>query len=203
MKNTILITAFITLMHTAKAQDKPDLPMCVILNGTANLTTIGKYDYFFSSDANPGFGAGGMFRTDGDFYLLGGIQYVNAKPTLTYYSTSQSEKVTMQLLQIPLMGGMQFVKSADSKKCFHGQMGASFSMLLDVSDNDLGIQEDDLWNTGFTFKAGIGADLWMFVADINYNLLLTHVYDMPGDDNKVRLMCWEFSLGIKIDIGEK
>ncbi len=203
MKNIIKTAVFTLLIHAANAQDKPLLPMCVILDGSVNLTSLDPNEYIYSPNAGLGFGGGALFRTDGDVYLLGGFQYVSANPTITINSGTQSEKVNMQLLQIPLMGGIQIFKSQDSKKCMHGQMGASLSTLLNVSENSLGVEQENLWKTGFTFKAGIGADLWMFVADLHYNLLLTHVYDYSGYDNKSRLVCWEFSIGYKIDIGKK
>jgi hypothetical protein len=161
-------------------------------------------NYYYSSDANAGFSGGICLRTDGDIYFLGGLQYVSVNPTMIYTADSTySEKVNFQYLQVPLMLGFHLVKSEDLKKAFHVQLGGSFTSLLNVSENNIGIDQDNLRKTGFTFKAGVGADLWIFVADINYNLLLSHVYEDAGYNNKAKMLCWEFSLGVKIDLTKK
>ncbi|MFI5218233.1 MAG: porin family protein [Bacteroidia bacterium] len=203
MKNLLLIGALTVLIHTANAQEKPLLPMCVILHGGVNLTSLDPNEYIYSPNAEIGFSGGAMYRTDGDLYLLGGLQYVSANPTISDAINMKSEKVNLQIFQVPLMAGVQILKSPDSKRCMHGQMGASFSILLDVAENSLGIEKENLWTTGFTFKGGIGADLGMFVVDFHYNLLLTHLHDYAGYDNKSRLLCWELSVGYKINIGDK
>jgi hypothetical protein len=202
MKNILPIAIFTLFVCSANAQEKPLLPMCVILHGSVNLTSLDAHEYVYSPHAQVGFGGGAQFRTDGDVYLLGGLQYVSVNPVITESVHYTSEKVNLQILQIPLMGGIQIVKSVDSKKCMHAQIGASLSTLLSVADNSLGIEKENLWKTGFTFKTGVGADLWMFVVDFHYNLLLTHVYDYSGSDNKSRLLCWEFSVGYKINVGK-
>jgi hypothetical protein len=203
MKNILTIVLFSITIYTARAQDKPLLPMSVILNGTINLTSLEPHEYLYSPKAGLGFGGGAQFRTDGDVFLLGGLQYLSVNPTIADKSSDKSEKITLTMLQIPVMAGIHFVKSHDSKRCLHGQIGASFSILLDVADNGLGIKKENLWSTGFTFKAGVGADLYRFVVDLHYNLLLTHVYEESGWDNKSRLVDWEFTVGYKIDIGKK
>ncbi|MEO8148628.1 MAG: outer membrane beta-barrel protein [Bacteroidia bacterium] len=194
--------SFITLNLFAQS-DESVMPYSIIINGALNLAGLSHNDIMFESKANPGFSGGALFRTNGDLYLLAGVQYVSVNPTLTSKNTYATEKVSMQYFQIPVMAGYHIYKTDDLKKCIHAQLGGSFSTLLDVSENSLGIEQDNLKKTGFTVKAGVGADLWIFVADINYNLLLTHVYEEAGYNNKAKLMNWEFSLGVKINLWTK
>lgn len=203
MKNYFLSVSICLLTLAVSAQDEPVMPYSIIANGAVNLAGLSKNDYEFDSKANAGFTGGAVLRTNGDFFILGGFQYVSVNPTLTYKTTEETEKINLQFLQIPIMAGLHIVKSKDLKQCMHAQLGGSFSSLLSVSENDLGINQDDLKKTGFTVKAGVGADLWIFVADINYNLLLTQVYEESGYNNKAKLMSWEFSLGVKLNLWTK
>lgn len=204
MKKIILSISLCIMTLASFAQDDElVMPYSVIVNGALNLTGLSSNDYHFDSKAHPGFTGGAALRTNGDFYVLGGFQYVSVNPTLTDKTSHLSEKINMQYLQIPLMAGYHIVKSKDLKQCMHSQLGGSFSSLLSVSENNLGINQDALRKTGFTVKAGVGADLWMFVFDINYNLLLTHVYEEGGYNNKAKLMSWEFSLGAKFNLWNK
>lgn len=196
----LIITSF--ALGNAAAQSG-DMPRSIYVNGAFNLAALPASDYYFNSEANPGFSGGAMFRTDGDLYLLAGIQYVNVSPTMQYWNGTIADEVNMQLLQIPVMAGLHVAKSPDLKRALHLNLGGSFSTLLDIGENDLGITKDDLKSTGFTVKTGIGADLWRFVVDLNYNLLLTHVYDIAGYNNKAKLMCWELSIGYRFDLKQK
>ncbi len=201
MKRILISTCLLLSTYFTFAQGNDEiLPACVIVNGAVNLTDITQKNYTYSTKANLGYNAGAMFRTNGDFYLLAGLQYIRVNPSVTNTNTGESEKIGMSYFQVPLMGGLQIVKSKDLSKCFHAQLGGSFTTLLDITDNDFGVEESDFRKTGFTVKAGIGADLWIFVADLNYNLLLTKVYEDPGYNNKAKLMCWEFSIGVKINL---
>src|SRR6185503_2284092 len=98
---------------------------------------------------------------DGDIYLLGGLQFLSVNPFLSSsdYSGEKEGTVNMKFFQVPVMCGFQIVKSPDSKRCLHVQGGGSFSTLLDVGENDLGVKQENLKKTGFTVKAGVGADL--------------------------------------------
>jgi hypothetical protein len=202
MKKTILTCLLGILFLFTYAQEKPEMHASVIFYGGFNLTTIQQYDYFYASNANPGFSGGAMIRSNGDLYLTGGMQYVSVDPTMTNKQADKTEKVSLQYFQVPIMAGWHFVKSKESTRAMHVQLGASITRLLSVSQNSLGIDEDNLERTGLTVKAGLGADLWRFVVDFHYNLLLTHIYDEPGYNNQSNLMCWEFSVGFKIPINK-
>lgn len=203
MKNSLLAFCLALVLQFGYAQDKPEIPACLIVYGGLNMSSLQDFDYFFLSDANPGFSGGAMIRTDEDFFFSAGLHYVEANPTLTSRDGGGSEKVSFQLLQLPLMAGLKIVKSQDNARALRIQLGPSLSTLLNVSDNDLGITKDVIDKTLFTVKAGVGADLGRFVADINYNLLVSNLYDIAGANNEAHLKAWEFTLGYKINIKKK
>jgi hypothetical protein len=203
MKKTILILINCLLMFNCFSQEKPDLPVCLIFNGALTLSSMEKDDAYFTSSANPGFAVGAAIRSDGDIFLSGGLQYLTINPTITNTDIGVTDHVNAQYFQIPLMAGIHVLKSIDATKCAHVQLGGSFTTLLNVSDNDVGINKDNLKNNGIYVKGGIGTDLWRFVANINYNLLVTHFYDFAGYNNRTRLLCWEFSIGYKLNLEKK
>ena len=198
-KLILLLVLFLTSVNCL-AQDDDILPACVMINAGINLTDITQKNYVYSSKAQPGFNVAAAFRSNGDFYLLGGLQYLQINPKVIETSSGVSEQISLSYFQIPVMAGLQIVKSDDLTKCFHAQLGGSFTTVIDVADNDFGVTKDSFRKTGFTVKAGIGADLWNFIIDLHYNLLMTKVYDDPGYNNKAKLMSWELTVGYKFNL---
>jgi hypothetical protein len=199
MKKTTLIFSAMLMTTVLAAQDRPILPPCIIASAALNLSGMASTDAAFSVDANPGFSVGAEYRMDGDFFLQGGLHFVSMNPTLTDIASDKSDKVNLQFFQVPLMAGLQIVKSEDSKQAFHVLIGGSFGTAVGVTDNTLGITLDDIKTFNYNFKIGVGGDFGKFVANIYYNRVLSHLYDTPGYNNRSRLMCWEFSLGYKFE----
>lgn len=197
----ISICLFITALHVS-GQNDDVMPACVMAHGGVNLTTLNQ-NYFYSSDARIGYQAGASFRTNGDFYFQAGMQFVQVNPVFTYDGTDSSDKVSMKYFQVPVLAGVQIVKSKDMSRTMHATLGGSFTTLFDVSENELGITQNDLRTFGFTVKAGLGAEFGKFFTDLNYNLLVTKVYDVPGYNNKAKLMCWELNVGYKFNLKKK
>jgi hypothetical protein len=203
MKKSIFTFALGIFLQLTYAQDIPQLPTSIIVTGGLNLASLAYNDYFLATDVNPGFSGGAMLRTDGDIFVLTGLQYVQANPTMADKANVQSDKVSLQFLQLPLMFGIHILKSPDYKRTLHAQLGASLSTLLSVSSNSLGISKETINNTVFNFKLGIGTDLGRFTVDINYNMLISHLYNVAGYNNRAKLKCFEFMVGYKINLGKK
>ena len=202
MRKAVLTFINCLFIFSVYSQEKPTLPACVVINGALNLSGMETDDSFYSSNSNAGFSGGAYIRSDGDFFLTGGLHYASINPTISSKTEYATGIVSMQYFQIPVSVGLQIVKSPDALQCMNVHLGGSFSTLMSVSENNLGITKGDIKNNGFNFVGGIGADLWMFVVGVDYNLLLNHLYDYAGYDNKTRLICWEFSIGMKINLGK-
>jgi hypothetical protein len=178
------------------AQDTNQPPACILIYGGANLSFVNSA-YVYSSEARAGYQAGVAYRTTENFYFQGGVQFIHADPNMSYIL---SDDVPMNYIQFPILAGLNVSKSPDLRHTLHVHLGGSFTTLLSVGDNDLGLTINDLRKTGFTVKTGIGTDQGIFFADLNYNLLLTHLYDVPGYNNKARLGSWELNAGIKLNL---
>ncbi|MEO5571005.1 MAG: hypothetical protein ABIT08_12695 [Bacteroidia bacterium] len=82
-KKTILTAAMCLAMLAGYAQEKPDMPACIIVSAGLNISALETADTYFSSDTNPGFSGGVVIRSDGDIYVTGDIPYASINPTLT------------------------------------------------------------------------------------------------------------------------
>ena len=195
-----ILTSVLVLLVISSSKGQNDvMPACIMANAGVNLTDLNR-NYFYSSNAQPGYQIGGNFRTNGDIFLMAGIQFEQINPKMTYLTTNSTDKVSMSYLQVPVLAGAHIVKWNEKQNTFHATLGGSFTTLLDVSENNVGISKDDLRTFGFTVKAGLGVDIWKLIIDLNYNLLITKVYDTPGYNNKAKLMSWELMLGYKFPL---
>ena len=195
-KNCFLISGVIFfLSFTAKAQEI-DLGKLQVggFVGT-NLSTYSMESALPETSTRFGYQFGAYLRYGERFFLQSGLSWYRVSAKLSV-PVLGGDRVGVNLIQLPLMGGINVWKQENKDRTFRIQAGPAVSVLTGVNENDLGFSGGDFSNIWFGALLGAGVDVWILTLDAGYQWGLNDSFSGDAADGSYRMAT--FSLGIRL-----
>ena len=196
MKTFLLSILIILFSLTANAQ-KIDLAKLKIggFVGT-NLSTYAVQTAEPETSARFGYQFGAYFRYGGRLYLQSGLSWYRVSVRLSEALPTFNEgRVGVNLVQLPLLAGLNVYRDEQKGRTFRIQAGPAASILTGVNENDLQRSGDDFTNLWFSALAGVGVDVWILTLDAGYQWGLNDAFSRAVEEGNHRMAT--FSLGIR------
>ena len=198
MKTFLLSILIILFSLTANAQEI-DLGKLKIggFVGT-NLSTYAVETAQPETSARFGYQFGAYFRYGGRLYLQSGLSWyrVSVKLSEALPTFTNEGRVGVNLIQIPLLAGLNVYRDEQKGRTFRIQAGPAASVLTGVNENDLQLSGDDFTNLWFGALAGVGVDVWILTLDAGYQWGLNDAFSGDAANGNYRMAT--FSLGIRL-----
>jgi len=130
----------------------------------------------YSSNLAIGWHLGAAYKRGGFFYWQAGLRFNSAQYDLLSsgsISDTLGDKFSVNDLDIPITGGINFLAFINSLANFRLFVSAVPSFALSVSDNKLEIEKSDINTFNFYGQAGLGVDVLFLVIEggVNYGFI--------------------------------
>lgn len=195
-KNCFLLSGFILCFSfTAKAQEI-DLGKLQVggFVGT-NLSTYSMESALPETSSRFGYQFGAYLRYGERFFLQSGLSWYRVSARLSV-PVLGGDRVGVNLIQLPLMGGVHVWEQEDKDRSFRIQAGPALSVLTGVNENDLGFSGGDFSNIWPGILLGAGMDVWIFTLDAGYQWGLGDSFSGGVAEGSYRMAT--FSLGVRL-----
>ena len=141
-----------------------------------------------SNEVTLGFHAGLDARVgSGKFFLKPGIHYYRTRAEIEYggdMTDMEDDFVELSSLKVPL-NAAYFLSSPQQAVRLSVNGGLVPTILAGVSENNLGLGEDDFQNVGIGAQLGINVDLINFTFDFKYEMGMTNLYETVDGNNRL------------------
>lgn len=198
MRTFILCCFFGLLSLTTNAQEI-DLGKVKVggFVGT-NLSTYAVQSDQPETSARFGYQFGAYIRYGERFYLHSGLTWyrVSVRMSQSTPLLSAEDRVGVNIVQLPLLAGLNVFEQEDKGRTFRLQAGPAVSVLTGVNENVLQLSGDDFSNLWLSAQVGAGVDLWILTLDAGYQWGLNDVFSSDGAEGTHRMAT--LSIGIRL-----
>jgi hypothetical protein len=154
----------------------------------------------FKQTSKVGWQFGGTLRVGGRthfqpgfFYQYLGIELEAPAGSLPDETEVIKDTNYIHSFWVPVEIGFDIIESEALKLRLHG--GGTGTFILSVSDNELGIEKDDMKRSTWGLVVGAGVDFLMLSADLSYEFGLTEVY--KNDPTEAKRNALRFCAGLR------
>ncbi|MDX5422983.1 MAG: PorT family protein [Hymenobacteraceae bacterium] len=191
-----LLICFLFGVVTVQAQEgEPRLRLGAKVG--LNLFHLSDDDFVQEDDAGLAAEFGVFGRIGERFYVQPELNFVGHKidvVTVDQPRLGERDDVAARYIRIPVLLGYRTRYGGGLASSIRYMIGPSYSFLVDVKDNNLGISRSDIRNSQFALNGGVGFELWVLNLDIMYHHYFSSFFDRNGSDGKGR--AFSLSAGI-------
>ena len=201
MKKTIFTLAIILSIAIA-SQAQVDIKPTFGLNST-HLTSDPNN---WKSETRIGYQFGVSVLVGDKFYVEPGVYWYTVTKDLVSKTDPEhttSFKNTINSIRIPVKVGYHIFGSEESLADLRIFAGVAGSFVTSVKNDTDELNKENFNKMLFDVNAGIGVDVWIFFAEIDYVFGLTPVFkndEINGHHNDGKLQAIDFNLGIRIKL---
>lgn len=175
MRNMIAVFSGFVLASVAGAAPMSAQMVEILPEVGVNLVTYTSgTDDVLESDTGIGFEAGVKVRIGGRFFVEGGGFWTTSGADVTSTDDQTTDGFQIQDFRVPVVLGLKIIQSrAIALRVFGGAYPA---FVTGVSDNDFGVEKEDLESAIWSGRAGAGLDFTLLTVDAGYDFGLSDVF---------------------------
>ena len=143
--------------------------------GGLTASSIGVNADQYSTQEDLGFALGLSYQRGRFFYWEAGAAWNTTRVKLGNPGTSSDEVLSLHNIDIPLSLGINILSPVDRILGVRVFVGGTPSFLIDVGENDLGIDKNEVNSFRFSAHGGVGVNIIFFYVEAIYKYGLTDV----------------------------